>query len=58
MNDDLEIAARYREHAEELRGVAGEKRASWVNNALLKAADDYDRLATSLARPYAGTQAA
>jgi hypothetical protein len=50
MGSELALAAEYRKHAEELHGVAGERRPMWANAALLKAAEDYDRLATSLAR--------
>ena len=53
MSNELAIATEYRKHAEELRGVAVENRPAWANAALLKAADDYDRLAASLARFYA-----
>jgi hypothetical protein len=52
MREELRIAADYRKHAEELRVVAGEGRPRWANEALLKAADDYDRLAAALARPF------
>jgi len=52
MDNEVTIAAEYRRHAEELRGVAAEQRPAWANAALLKAAEDYDRLATSLAGVY------
>jgi|SoiMethySBSTD1v2_1073268.scaffolds.fasta_scaffold1355575_1 hypothetical protein len=48
-----EIAVQYRKHAEELRIVACDARPAWANRALLKAADDYDRLATSLEQSHA-----
>ena len=52
MNEDLALAAQYREHADELRRLASEKRPSWANDALMKAADDYDHMAASLERAY------
>ena len=54
MNEDLALAEQYREHARELRGAAGELRAAWANDALMKAADDYDGFAKALERIYSG----
>jgi len=55
MSNDRALAADYRKHAQELRHVAGEQRPVWANVALRKAADDYDDMAESLERIYAGT---
>ena len=54
VGNDLALAAQYRKHAQELRGVAGERRPAWANVALRKAADDYDRMAKSLERIWRG----
>jgi hypothetical protein len=48
VNEDITLAAQYRDHVRELRRVAREQRAAWVNHALMKAANDYNRLAQSL----------
>ena len=52
MSNDRALAADYRKHAQELRHVAGEKRPVWANDALRKAADDYEGMAQSLERIY------
>ena len=52
MNEDLVLAAQYREHAHELRRLARDERPTWANDALKKAADDYDHLAAALERAY------
>ena len=48
VNEDIALAAQYRDHARELRRAAREQRAASVNQALMKAANDYNRLAQSL----------
>ena len=55
---DLVLAEEYREHARELRCLANEERPAWANDALIKAADDYDRMADSLEQIYAGPERA
>ena len=52
MDEDLALAAQYREHAQELRRLAREERPTWANEALIKAADDYDHMAGLLERIY------
>jgi hypothetical protein len=53
-SSDLALATEYRDHAEVLRRLAGEERPAWANDALIKAADDYDQLANSLERICSG----
>jgi len=48
MSVDSETAERYRVHAEELRIIAAEAGSVAISRALLKIADDYDRMAASL----------
>jgi hypothetical protein len=48
MNERLKTARRYREYAEELRVIAADKHVPENRTALLKIAEDYDRMADSL----------
>ena len=48
MGDEIDTATRYRERANNLRSIARDKTASEIRVALLKLADDYERLATIL----------
>ena len=51
---DVALATEYREHAQALRRLASEERPAWANDALMKAADDYDRMANSVERTSSG----
>jgi hypothetical protein len=48
MSERLKTAKRYREYAEELRVIAADKHVPENRAALLKIAEDYDRMAASL----------
>ena len=48
MNDRLKTAKRYREYAEELRVIAADKHAPENRDGLLKIAEDYERMASTL----------
>ena len=48
MSVDQDIAFRYRQHAEELRIIAAESPSPDMRESLLKIADDYDQMASSL----------
>ena len=48
MTDELDTAARYRQRAEDLRIIAAEDRSRANSSALLKIAEDYERMAESL----------
>ena len=48
MSVDLDTATRYRQHAEVLRVIACDSSSQTIRTTLLKIADDYDRMASSL----------
>jgi len=48
MGDELDTATRYRDRADNLRSIARDKAASEIRGQLLKLADDYERLASTL----------
>ena len=48
MNDRVKTARRYREYAEELRVIAADKHVPENRDALLKIADDYEKMASAL----------
>ena len=50
MSVDLETATRYRQHAEELRLIAAEASSRTVRATLIRIAEDYDSMASSLER--------
>jgi len=47
MSDRVKTAKRYREYAEELRVIAADKHLPANRDALLKIAEDYERMATA-----------
>ena len=47
MKEDRDSAKRYRHHAEELRVIAEGSKDLKTRKALLRVADDYDRMARS-----------
>ena len=48
MGEDVDLAIRYRNHAEELRIIADDAIWSGTRASLLMAAEDYDRMAQTL----------
>jgi len=50
LKSDLESAAWYRKHAEELRAIAADMFDPKSKKTLLRVADDYDRMAVSRER--------
>jgi len=50
MHQERALAGQYRDHAQELRRVAAGKRPTPANRALIKAAEEYDRMAGKLER--------
>lgn len=48
MSVDLDIARRYRLHAEELRIIAADASSQGIRETLLHIAEDYERMASSL----------
>ena len=48
MGEDVDLAIRYRNHAEELRIIADEAIWKGTRTSLLSAAQDYDRMADTL----------
>ena len=48
MSDDLETAARYRQHAEGLRNLASDKTHFAIRDHVLSIAEQYDHLAVML----------
>ena len=48
MSDELDTAARYRLHAEELRTIAADREALQNRKILLNLADDYERMAETM----------
>jgi hypothetical protein len=48
MSEESATAARYREHAEELRVIAEHEREPKTRDALLRIAEDYERMAGTL----------
>jgi len=47
---ESDVAKRYRDHAEELRTIAGTDRDHKIRTQLLRIATDYDRMAASMDR--------
>jgi hypothetical protein len=48
MDDDLNLALRYRNYAEELRVIASDKATPEIRQSLLSAAKSYDQVASSI----------
>ena len=48
MSEETDAAFRYRQHAEELRTIAGESKDAYTKKTLLSIAADYDRMALSM----------
>jgi hypothetical protein len=48
MTYESDVAKRYRDHAEELRTIAGTDRDHTIRAQLLRIATDYDRMAATM----------